>query len=313
MQGEFSIGVDAGGTKVAYGLFDGSGALRDRMEHPTDMEADGPAFADTVLAALAQMLARNRLSARDLAGVGLCMPSFILFDEGYVCMTSAMPNLRDFPMRAYLADRLETRVVLDNDSNAAALAEHRHGAGRGRRHMVYMAVSTGIGSGIIIDHRLFHGSYGFAGECGHMLITPGAGLTCGCQNQGCFMSYASGRYAPLHAKARMAAGEQSLLAGRGDITAKDILAAYRAGDPLADGIIGQMGRYIGICAFNIYQLLNINLFVFGGGLVNFGHALFDRVRAAFDQYNHIPQPVDFRFAELKTDFGITGAAELIKE
>ena len=204
----YRIGIDAGGTKVAYGLFDEKNVLVDRFQHPTPITADGPAFCDLVIESLHGLLRKNALEMRDLQGVGICMPSFILFDEGYVCMTSAMVNIRDFAMRDYLQERLNVPVVLDNDSNVAALAEHRYGAGQGSRHMVYVATSTGIGSGLILNGELFRGSYGWAGECGHMLITPDAGLDCGCRNSGCFMSWASGRYIPQHIR-RMAEGRQT--------------------------------------------------------------------------------------------------------
>lgn len=309
----YTMGVDAGGTKVAYGLFDGSGKLLRRFEHPTDAQADGPAFSDQLVATAYRLLSAEGIGPEDLEGIGICMPSFILYDQGYIYLTSAMTNIRDFPMRDYIAARLPTRVVLDNDGNVAALAEHRHGAGKGSRHMVYIAASTGIGSGIIIDGKVFHGSYGWAGECGHMLATPDEGLDCGCQNRGCFMSYASGRYIALHAKQRLDAGADSILREAEDLTARDILKAYRQGDALAKELVDQMARYMAVCIFNIYQLLNINLFVFGGGLVNFGDVLFGPMREIFDGYNHIPQPVEFRFAALEQDFGIIGAAELVKE
>lgn len=309
----YTMGIDAGGTKVAYGLFDAAGKLLRRFEHPTDAQADGPAFTDQLVDTAYHMLEAERIGPEDLEGIGVCMPSFILYDQGYIYLTSAMTNIRDFPMRDYISARLPTRVVLDNDGNVAALAEHRHGAGKGSRHMVYIAASTGIGSGIIIDGKVFHGSYGWAGECGHMLATPEAGLECGCRNRGCFMSYASGRYIAQHAKARLAAGADSILGETEELSARDILNAYHKGDPLAKELVGQMAQYMTVCIFNIYQLLNINLFVFGGGLVNFGDVLFGPMREIFDRYNHIPQPVDFRFAALEKDFGIIGAAELVKE
>ncbi len=313
MQKGYVIGIDAGGTKVAYGLFDPDGKLADRLQHSTDIKADGPTFSDSVVESVNELLERNHMTIDALDGIGICMPSFILFDEGYICMTSAMPGIKDFPMRDYLAERLPVRIVLDNDSNCAALAEHRFGAGRGSRHMIYVSASTGLGSGIIIDGKLFRGSYGWAGECGHMIATPDEGLMCGCENRGCYMSYASGRYAPLHAKACMENGEESSLPVCDDLSCTHILEALNEGDELATQIVDQMAHYTALCIFNVYQMLNINLFVFGGGLVNFGDALFSRIRTEFDRYNHIPQPVYFRFAELKTDFGITGAAELIRE
>lgn len=311
MENKYVIGIDAGGTKVAYGLFNNSGVLVDRFQHPTDIEADGPSFCDGVLRMVHEMLQRNGLTVDSLEGIGICMPSFILFDQGYVCMTSAMTNIKDFAMRDYFAERLPVLVVLDNDSNVAALAEHKHGAGRGSKHMIYMATSTGIGSGIIINGKLFRGNYGWAGESGHMLITPDEGILCGCGNKGCFMSYASGRYIPQHVRACVQQGTQSVLADCEVLDCTNILEACKAGDTLAVKAVEDMAHYIAVCTFNIYQLLNINLFVFGGGLVNFGDELFGRVRAEFDRYNHIPQPVYFRFAELGKDFGIIGAAELI--
>lgn len=307
----YRMGIDAGGTKVAYGLFDESGSLIDRFQHPTPIEADGPAFCDLLIDSVSKMLSGNNIAVSELQGIGICMPSFILFDEGYVCMTSAMVNIRDFAMRDYLQARLHTPIVLDNDSNAAALAEHRYGAGKGSRHMVYVATSTGIGSGLILNGELFRGSYGWAGECGHMLITPDAGEDCGCLNSGCFMSWASGRYIPKHVR-RMAQGRETCMELSDSLDCVELYRACQAGDALALDVLRQTAHYLAVCVFNIYQLLNVNLFVFGGGLVNFGPMLFDLVREEFDRYNHIPQPVEFRFAALKQDFGIIGAAELVR-
>lgn len=308
----YRLGIDAGGTKTAYGLFDESNALVDREQHPTPIDADGPAFCALLIDGIGRILARNGLRKEDIQGVGICMPSFILYDEGYVYMTSAMVNIRDFPMRDYLEERLGMRIVLDNDSNVAALAEYRYGAGRGSRNMIYMAASTGIGSGLILNGELFRGSYGWAGESGHMLITPDSGVECGCRNKGCFMSWASGRYIPQQIR-KLAQGRETAMNLGEVLDCVELNRACRAGDPLAMEVLEQTAHYIGVCVFNIYQLLNVNLFVFGGGLTNFGDLLFSRVRREFDRYNHLPQKVEFRFAELKQNFGIIGAAELVRE
>jgi len=225
-------------------------------------------------------------------------------------MTSAVPGIKDFPMRDYLSERLHTRISLVNDADAAALAEYRHGAGRGARHMVYVVLGTGIGSGIIIDGKPFQGSYGFAGECGHMLATPDAGWPCGCENRGCFMSYAAGLFIPAHVKSKLDKGAKSALPAGAD--GLSLQKALDAGDAVAIEIIDTMAHYIAVCLFNIYQMLNINIFVFGGGLVNLGESLFNRVRVEFDRFNHIPLPVHFRMAELEHDIGIIGAAEVAR-
>ena len=143
---EYRIGIDAGGTKVAYGLFDDDSRLIDRDQHPTPIDADGPALCDLMVGHVEGLLVRNHIAHENVRGVGVCMPSFILYDEGYIYMTSALVNIRRFAMRDYLKTRLDMPFIIDNDSNAAALAEYRFGAGRGSRHMVYMAVSTGFGA-----------------------------------------------------------------------------------------------------------------------------------------------------------------------
>lgn len=306
------IGVDVGGTKIAYGLFDDGGALLDRRKDATPIEADGPALSALILDGVRALIAANGVEERELRGIGIGMPSFLLYDEGYVCMTSAMVNVRDFPMRDWFARHIDVPVRIDKDSNLAALAELRYGAGRGSRNMIYMAVSTGIGCGLVLNGDVFRGSYGWAGEAGHMLITPDEGLECGCRNRGCFMSWASGRYIPQQLRI-MGKGRRTVLDMNGALDGHALKQAVDAGDALALYFLDQMAHYIALCCFNVYLLLNVNLFVFGGGLTNLGPALFDRVRAEFDRYNHVPKPVDFRIAELKQDFGIIGAAELVKD
>jgi len=310
---KYVVGVDAGGTKVAYGLFVSGGEMVDRFQHPTDNTQDGPTFSDGVVKAILQMLEKNGLTTADLEGVGVCMPSFIDFEEGKICITSAMTNIQDFYMRRYLEDQLGVRIVLDNDSNVAALAEWRHGAGRGSKHMVYMASSTGIGSGLIINEQLFRGSYGWAGESGHMIITPDEGELCGCENRGCFMSHASGRYIPRYVERRLREGAKSILSEAEKIDCVKIFEAYKQNDALAIETLDRMAYFFGLCLFNIYQLLNINLFVFGGGLIHFGETFFAKIKEEFDKRNHIPYPIYIKMAELGKDFGIIGAAELITE
>ena len=239
------------------------------------------------------------------------MPSFIERETGYVFMTSAMPRIKDFSMRDYLEEHLKTRIVLDNDANAAALAEYRHGAGRGSRHMVYMVIGTGHGSGIIIDGKVFSGSYGAAGECGHALATPDEGLMCGCENRGCFMSYIAGKHLPDRVKLGLESGIESVLTPE-TANGENLLKAYESDDPLAKILINDMARYLAWSVFNVYQMLNIDTFVFGGGLVALGDALFEPMRKEFDKFYHIKFPVHFKVAELKEDIGVIGAAEYLK-
>jgi len=308
---KYTIGIDAGGTKVAYGLFDSKSNIVDRHRHTTDADTDGPAFSDTLIRNINYLMEKNKLTFDHLEGVGVGMPSFIECETGYIFMTSAMPRIKDFNMKKYLEDRLPTRIVLDNDANTAALAEHRHGAGRGTKHMVYMVIGTGSGSGIIIDGKVFSGSYGAAGECGHALATPDEGLMCGCENRGCFMSYIAGKHLPERTKLGLESGIKSNLTPE-TVDGKTLLKEYNRDDPLAIKLITDMAHYLAYCTFNMYQILNINTFVFGGGITGLGDALFDRMYEEFNRYYHIKFPVCFKMAELKEDIGIIGAAEYLK-
>lgn len=314
--GSYSIGIDVGGTKIAYGLFDGDRRLVAKLSTPSDATCPPEPFFDSIAERALSLARENGVKREDISGVGVGVPSYVKHDEGRILKTVNLTCLSDFPARDYLSRRLGLPVALGNDAQAAALAEHRHGAGRGFDNMLYCPVSTGISSAVIIDGKLFRGSYGWAGETGHAIITPGEGLMCGCGNRGCLMSYVSGSMIAKHARKRIAEGEKTALmeiAGGADkITAQHILTGYDMGDPLSRQLVAQMAKYMAVWLYNLYVTFNINCFVFGGGLLKFGDRLFPAVRAQFDAYNQSDLPVYFKNAELTEDFGIVGAMELLR-
>lgn len=319
---KYSIGVDGGGTKVAYGLFDSESKLIDRYEHPTRTKGSAEEILKTISDSILDLLAKHNLQTTDLMGVGMLFPSFIDYEEGYILKTSNIPPLKKINARHFFEQKLNTRIVLDNDTNGAALAEHRLGAGKGFKHMLYCAVSTGIANGIIINNQVFRGSYGAAGESGHMLITPGQGVACACGNRGCFESYVSGSKIVEHVKLWLQQDKysSSIILDLVDNKAENINAAIinkaaKNNDPLALKAVEQMAYYLGLWLFNIYQILNINCYIFGGGLLNFGDLLFDPVKENFYSFlkNHGDHPIYFKEAELGNDFGIIGAELLLSE
>jgi glucokinase len=321
---QFTIGIDVGGTKVAYGLFDGQKQIIQRMSHPSNTVCSAGEFFDQITGNIAKLMNENHVAKKNLRGVGIGAPSFILFEEGRIIKTSNLTNIRDFPARAYLMEKLGgVRVILDNDAHAAAIAEHRYGAGRGFDNMLYCPVSTGISSAIIINGKIFRGRYGWSGESGHMIATPDDGVDCGCGNRGCYMSWTSGSMIIKHIKKWMEAGETSNItefAGGEELNCNHLAEAFNAGDALAHRAVAQMVKYLGVWAFNLYVTLNINCFVFGGGLLKLFRdlvidgkpgSLLDAMKVEFDGYNKNAMPVYFREAELGDDFGIIGAAELL--
>ena len=344
---QFSIGIDIGGTKVAYGLLDSQKRIVARKEHPADNTCSSEVFFTTIAANIRTIMADNHIEQNKLKGIGIGMPSFILFNEGHIVKTTNLTNIRDFPARSFLMDKLDgIRIVIDNDANTAAIAEHRHGAGRGFDNMLYCPVGTGISTGIIINGTIFRGSYGWAGETGHMILTPHDGVECGCENRGCFMSWSSGSMIIKHIQKWIDAGEKTLitdLAAGEKPNCNHLVDAYNQGDILAHKAVDQMITVLGIWTYNLYVTFNINCFVFGGGLIKMFRdlkngerktaGLLDAVKKVFDDYNKNEMPVYFKEAELTgtalldgtlsgsgnlpnkwaggDDFGIIGAAELL--
>ena len=314
----FTVGIDVGGTKTAYGLFDAQGNTLEKFRRPSNASLSAPEFFDGIVAEVQALLERRGISPAQVRGVGIGLPSFVEYEKGYVLKTSALTNLHDFYARDYLQKGLGGNIAvrLDNDAHVAALAEHRKGAGRGFRNMLYCPVSTGISSALIIDGRIFRGSYGFAGESGHQIITPGKGIPCGCGNQGCLMSYVSGGMIVRHVREWIAQGYETkilnLVDDAAQITVEHIANAYDQGDELARRAIAQMAEYMAVWLFNLYVTLNINCYVFGGGLLHLGERLFPEVRRRFDAYKNDSYPVYFKTAALGEDFGIIGAAQLFE-
>ena len=330
---QYAIGIDAGGTKVAYGLFDNRKQIVWRIAHPANAVCSPEEFFNEIIINIKKIMSDKKIKKENIRGVGIGMPSFVLFEEGRIIKTSNLTNIHDFPARAYLMEKLDgVRVIIDNDAHAAAIAEHRYGAGRGFTNMFYCPVSTGISSGIIIDGAIFRGRYGWAGESGHMILTPGEGIECGCGNRGCYMSWCSGSMIIKHIEKWIEAGEQSCIteiAGNETMNCHHLGEAYNKGDLLARRAIEQIIKTLGVWTFNLYVTFNINCFVFGGGLlkmfrglkwngtaVSYSQGLLGAVKEIFDTYNNNSMPVYFKEAELSNtetgdDFGIIGAVELL--
>lgn len=312
------IGIDFGGTKIAYGLYS------DTMEclHRLRVKTDADAMPDTVLDGMAQdidrLLAESGHSLSQVCGAGLGFPSHIDFDEGRVIIATNLPRWEDVPLRDLLAQRLGIPVFVDNDTNTAALAEHRQGAGIGAKHMVYMTISTGIGCGFIINGALFRGTHGFAGEMGQMFVSDTHGYGTERMNAGVVQSIASGpRLADL-ARSRIQAGAQSsILAHAGcpeEITCEHIGAALAEEDPLAIEIVDHAVFYLGRMLVGLYELTDIGVVVYGGGVTKLGPRLTQGMQDTFYSLSHgaRKRPVDFRPATLGEDAGLLGAALIVE-
>src|SRR5450755_789340 len=185
---EYSIGLDLGGTNLRAAAMDRAGHVLDRRATATNPDAGREGMLGCMVNAIVEL--RDSCGAAQLAGIGIGVPGFILLKEGIIRNSNNLACLEDFPIRAEIERRLNARVILENDANAAALGEKWMGAGRDVDDLVLLTLGTGVGGGIIIGGRVLHGYLGMAGELGHMTISPN-GNPCGCGNSGCLEKHAS--------------------------------------------------------------------------------------------------------------------------
>jgi len=263
-------GVDLGGTKIYTALADRRGKLLAELKVPTggpDPERVAARIAETVGEVL------RRAGADGISALGIGAPGPLDAVTGVV---QQAPNLgwRDVPLREKLERLLRVPVAVDNDASLAALGEHCYGAGRGVRHMVYVTVSTGVGGGLILDGKLYHGAGCAAGEIGHITVAPD-GPPCGCGNRGCLEALASGTAMARAARELVAAGGgRAILAAAGGraeaITARAVAEAAAAGDAEAARILTAAGRALGTGLAAVINLLNPELLVLGGGAMRVG-------------------------------------------
>src|SRR5579875_11639 len=285
MPANYVLGFDIGGTKSAVVLATMDGTLRARMQIPTRPQMRS---AETVLSELTELaralLEEENVSQHDLAGISVVCGGPLDLENGLICSPPNLPGWDNVPIVAFLQERFHLPVVLENDANAGALAEWLFGAGKGASHLIYLTMGTGIGGGLILDGRLYHGKQGLAGEIGHQTILPDGPL-CACGKQGCLEALASGPAIARLARESLMYGRHkrvlSLAGGKpADITAEHVIAAAKEGDNFAQGLLEEIGTYLGIGIANVLQILNPECVILGTIAVHAGDCLLEPVRKA---------------------------------
>jgi glucokinase len=242
------IGVDLGGTKIAVGVIDRDGRIEKRAERPTPTSSE-----DDVVDAIARAI--EEVADTEVAGVGLGVPSTIDQQSGRAVSSVNIP-FADVPLRDLIGSRFGVPCGIDNDGNAAAIAEWQVGAGRGTRHMVMLTLGTGVGGGLILDGRPFRGSVGAAAELGHVVVEhDGRPCQGTCTGRGHLEAYATGVAAAMDAREAFGPDADTHL----------LLDRARAGDERALGILDAIGRRLGSALGSFVNIFNPEAIVIGGG------------------------------------------------
>ncbi|MDN4593362.1 ROK family protein [Polycladomyces subterraneus] len=304
------VGIDLGGTKIAGALVDRDGSLLRRIRLETRAEQGPQPVIDRLVEAVIQLTDGVRSSVK---GVGVAAPGPLDSRSGVVFSPPNLPGWMDVPLRQVLEDRLGIPVKLENDANAAAWGEYWFGAGQRKGTMIYLTVSTGVGSGLVLDGRLFRGENTFAGEIGHTIVDP-EGPPCGCGRKGCLESLASGT---AIAKFGQNTDPSSLIHSLamedgGLVRAEHVFEAYRMGDAQAEIIIRQTVLYLAIGLSNLIHIFNPGKIVVGGGVSRAGDMLFPLLREQLESYLMAPfrGTCEVVPASLGEDAGVLGAAAL---
>jgi glucokinase len=321
MNQRYAVGIDLGGTDIKSGLVSQTGEIWYRTKLSTQANSGAEVVAAQIAKVIAEIVKEAKKIQGEVIGAGVGSPGLINFDVGIVHFSPNFAGWHDIPLAKLTKDQLKALglslpIFIENDVNAMTLGELMFGAGVGAKNMVCMTLGTGVGGGVVIDGKVYHGSSHTGGEIGHITIFPD-GRRCGCGNYGCLEAYAGSANIVDRAFQRINSGQTSLLTkmakSPSEVTPKLIYEAAVKGDELAKEILAETGRYIGIVLGSIANFLNPELAVIGGGIAEAGEEwLFRHIREeAKRRAMDVPaETMKIVKAKLGNEAGVVGSAML---
>ena len=272
----------------------------------------GAALGQAEVVSLIQQEVKALAHGRRVLGVGIGAPGAISLDKGTITSSANYPKWKDFPLKDMVEEGVGLSVILENDANAFAIGEHVYGAARGLENFIGVTLGTGVGSGLILNGRIWHGNRGMAGEIGHITVES-RGERCNCGNFGCLELYSSATGLVRMAKRAIEEGKKTSLK-RDDLTPERMAEAAAKGDRMALSLFKRAGCCLGLALATTFNLLNIEVAVLGGGVSNawdlFKDPLLNEVkmRAAYTMPGTEPQVIR---GVLGDDAAVLGCAALV--
>ncbi|MFB0526666.1 MAG: ROK family protein [bacterium] len=310
---KYSIGIDIGGTNITVALVTGKGKIVRKIKFPTRVEEGKDKTIKRIIKALGEVM--EGLSLKSIKGIGIGAGGDIDQERGIVRFS---PNLfwKNVPLVRLIKKKFNKKVVLDNDANAAAWGTYILETKRKTKNLLCITLGTGVGGGLILNGKIYHGASGSAGEIGHITVNP-QGQKCNCGNYGCLETYVGSAYVVKKAIKEIKKGEKSLirkLAGGNlqSITSQTIQAAALKGDKLGKRIWKEAGEYLGIALSGVINLLNPGVIVFGGGVAKAQELIFQPMKKEIRKRAFIVpfKRVKFTHTKFGADLGVIGAALL---
>jgi len=304
--------ADLGGTHLRAAAVDEDGKIHFRMKQDTPpSESRGEIVRALVLAAR-ECEKQSAAAGYEIRAISVVVPGSVNVEAGVIVKAPNLPCLDGFQLTAALTAELNRPAILENDANAAAVGEMWQGAGRSRRTIVCVTLGTGVGGGVILNGKLWRGVNDSAAEIGHMCVDPFGGVACTCGSRGCLEVYASATAIVRMTREARPRHPNSVLQASDDLTSEKIYRAGLKGDELALEVFRRMGVYLGIGLANLINILNPEMIVIGGGVVN-GWKLFEKDMNHQVAERAFPLPaaqVKIVPGECGDDAGLLGAAKL---
>lgn len=315
--GSVFIGIDLGGSTLKGALISNTGEIIEVSRFEAEQKGHDALFGQIVDTAL--KLRDHKSAGGPVAGIGVGIPGLVNRKTNRIEVMPKLPALSQIDITTELSRETGLPVILDNDANAAAYGELQVGAARGRREVFFVTLGTGIGAGLIINGQIYRGAAGFAGEFGHMTIDP-EGIECACGNIGCLETIASGPNIVRRTRERLYRDRTSSLSRLAiprdrEFTAEDIAHAAREGDEMAQVMMERTGMFLGIALAAVINLLNVEMVVMGGGVVEAGDLILKptiketRRRAFPPSFNSC----EIVIAKLGATAGMIGAALMARD
>jgi glucokinase len=310
----YALGVDLGGTNIKLGLVSMEGKIIKKTSIPSQADLGPDKVIEQIKKGIKKVFSEADVNIR---GIGIGAPGIVSTERGTVENPPNFPGWKKINLGELIKKEFRTKVLIENDANAAAIGELIFGVGRKYDSFIMVTLGTGVGGGIIINRKIYRGEFGAAGEIGHITIDFN-GPQCNCGSIGCIEAYIGNNYLIKRVREDLVKHPQSIIwqlvnDDMEKLTPLVIQSAMNEGDEYAKSIVRNMGIQLGAALASVSNLLDVSTFIIGGGVAGFGKPLFEEMDRAITARVLTPlrERVKVLAAELKNDAGIKGASALV--
>jgi len=311
---KYAIGIDLGGTSIKLGIVSDTGKILKKITLRTEADKGPKKIIDNIISGINELTSKSKYK---IVGIGIGCPGVVTPGKGIVENPPNLPGWNKVNIGKIISKEFNKSVFVDNDANAAAIGELTFGSGKKYNSFIMITLGTGVGGGIVIDKKIYHGDFGAAGEIGHISIDYN-GPKCNCGSYGCIEAYAGNQYLRERVREQLKKHPKSKMwklinNDLSKVSPRNIQEAAENGDEFATYVIEQLGFQLGSAFTSLCNVLDISVFIIGGGIAGFGGPLFDSIKKTITKRVLAPIRPRVRVlpAKLKNDAGIKGASALV--